>query len=98
MADLEDHVAEHDVSFHAFADDCDDTQKYVHCCQDEVTPAVLRLENCTEELSHWMSANRLKLKADKTELLWAESRHDPALLGSAGPSLRLGTETVTHGE
>ena len=41
-----------------------------------------------------MSANRLKLNADKTELLWAGSRQGPALLGSAGPSLRLGTETV----
>ena len=56
--------------------------------------AVLRLENCIEEVSDWMSANRLKLNADKTELLWAGSRHGPAMLGSAGPSLRLRTETV----
>jgi len=41
-----------------------------------------------------MSANRLKLNADKTKLLWAGSRHGPAVLGSAGPSLRLRTETV----
>jgi len=40
-ADLDDHVAEHGVSFHAFADD---TQLYVHCRRDEVTSAVLRLE------------------------------------------------------
>ena len=76
--------------FHAFADD---TQLYVHCRRDEVTSAVLRLENCIEEVSDWMSANRLKLNADKTELLWAGSRHGPTL-GSAGPSLRLRTETV----
>jgi len=31
---------------------------------------------------------------DKTELLWAGSRHNPAVLGIAGPSLRLRTETV----
>ena len=66
--DLEDHVAKHGVSFHAFADD---TQLYVHCRRDEVTFAVLRLENCIEEVSDWISANRLKLNADKTELLWA---------------------------
>ena len=71
-ADLEDHVAEHDVSFHTFADD---TQLYVHCRRDEVTSAVQRLENCIEEVSDWMSVNRLKLNADKTELLWAGSRH-----------------------
>jgi len=88
--DLEDHVAEHGVSFH-------DTQLYVglHCRLGDVTSAVLRLENCIEEVSHWMSANRLKLQyADKTELLGAGSRHGPALLGSADPSLQLGTETV----
>jgi len=77
--------------FHAFADD---TQLYVHCRRDEVTSAVLRLENCIEEVSDWMSVNRLKLNADKTELLWAESRHGPATPGSAGPSLRLRTETA----
>ena len=80
-ADLEDHVAENDVSFHAFADD---TYLYVHCRHDEVMSAVLRLENCIEEVSDWMSANRLKLNADKTELLLAGSRHGPAMLGSAG--------------
>jgi len=95
MADPGDRVAEHGVSFHAFIAD---TQLYVHCRHDEVTSAVLWLENSTEEVSHCMSANRLKLNVDKTELLWAESRHGLALLGSAGPSLRLGTETVTHGE
>jgi len=26
------------------------------------------------DVGHWMSANRLKLNADKTELLWAGSR------------------------
>ena len=89
--DLEDHVSEHGVSFHTFADD---TQLYVHCRRDEVTSAILQLDNCIEEVSDWMSANRLKLNADKTELLWAGSRHGPSTLGSAGPSLRLRTETV----
>jgi len=88
-ADLDDHVVEHGVSFHAFTDDT-----HVHCRRDEVTSAVLRLENCIEEVSDWMSANRLKLNADKTELLSAGSRHGPAMLGSAGPPLQLRTETV----
>ena len=43
-----------------------------------MTSALLRLENCIEEVSHWMSANRLKLQnADKTKLLWAGSPHGP---------------------
>ena len=77
--------------FHAFADD---TQLLVHCRRDEVTSTVLRLENCIEEVSLWMSANHLKLNADETELLWAGSRHGPALVGSAGSSLLLRTKTI----
>ena len=72
-ADLEDHVAEHGISFHALADD-------VQCRRDDVMSAVRRLENCIDYVSHWMSANRLKLNTDKTELLWAGSRHCPAVL------------------
>jgi len=45
-------------------------------------------------LCKWMEANRLKLNADKTELLWAGSRYGPALLGSSGPSLDLGTGPI----
>jgi len=90
-ADLEDQVAEHGVNFHAFADD---TQLYVHCRRDDVASAIRQLENCIEDVSHWMSANRLKLNAEKTELLWAGSRHGSSLLGSAGPPLQLRTETV----
>ena len=41
-----------------------------------------------------MSTNRLKLNADKTELLLAAPRRGSALLGSAGSSFQLGTETV----
>jgi len=90
-ADLEGHVAEHGVNFHTFADDM---QLYVPCHHDEVTSAVLRRENCIEEVSDWMSANHFKLNVDKKELLWARSRHGPVMLGSAVPSMRLRTEMV----
>jgi len=71
-ADHEDHVAEHGVSLHAFADDM---QLYVHCRRDDVTSTDLRLWNCIQEVSHCMSSNCLKLSADKPEVLWAGSRH-----------------------
>ena len=44
-----------------------------------------------------MAANRLKLNAEKTELLWAGvtgSRYSAAVLGNNGPSLKLGQDTV----
>ena len=42
-----------------------------------------------------MSANRLKLNTDKTELLWAGSKFSNVPLGNLGPSLQLGIDTVT---
>jgi len=45
------------------------SQLYCHCLRDEMSATTVRLERCLAEVSHWMSANRLKLNPDKTELL-----------------------------
>jgi len=42
-----------------------------------------------------MSANRLKLNADKTELLWAGSKYSQPSLGSKGLPLQIDSDTVT---
>jgi len=41
-----------------------------------------------------MSANRIKLNADKTELLWVGSRHNLASLRGGTPSLQLGEDVI----
>jgi len=41
-----------------------------------------------------MSANRLKLNSEKKELVWVGSRYGHTPLGSGGPSLQLGTDSV----
>jgi len=46
------------------------------------------------EVGHWMSSNRPKLNADRTELLWAGSRRSWSLLGDCGPALQFGVDTV----
>jgi len=69
-------------------------QLYLRCQRQHMT-AGQRLEMCITDLSHWMAANRLKVNADKTELLWAGSKYGSTVLGSSGPPLRLGDETVT---
>jgi len=79
-ADLADVAAKHDVNLHSFADD---TQLYVHCRRCDTSTAVDRLKECITEVGQWMSANRLKLKAHKTELLWAESKHGLAYTSAA---------------
>ena len=45
-----------------------------------------------------MSANRLKLNEDKTELLWTGTKHSLSLLGDCGQGLRLGADTVIASE
>ena len=42
-----------------------------------------------------MSANCLKLNADKTELLWAGSKYSQPSLGSKGLPLQINSDTVT---
>jgi len=64
MANLADVVQNCQVNFHSFADD---SQIYLHCPLSGVSSAIRKFEDCISEVGHWMSANRLKLNADKTE-------------------------------
>jgi len=68
-AELADLAAKYGVKLHAFTDD---NQLHVHCDLSNVLSSVKMLEQCISTISQWiMSANRLKLNADKTELMWA---------------------------
>jgi len=60
-----------------------------------MTSTVHRLENCITDVGQWMSVNRLKLNTEKTELLWAGSRHSQSSVTVCRPSLQLGADTVT---
>ena len=70
-ADLADLASKFGVKLHAFADD---NQLHVHCDLSNVL-SVNVLEQCVTAISHWMSANRIKLNAEKTELMWAGTRY-----------------------
>ena len=56
---------------------------------------VLQLEQCLEEVSHWMSANCLRLSAVKTELLWMGTKYSQPSLGSKGLPLQIDSDIVT---
>ena len=91
-ADFEDIAEKHGVSVHAFADD---TQLYLHCrCADTALSAG-QLEQCIADIGRWISANRLKLNKNKTELLWVGSRHSLSQQGCCLPMLQLGSDTIT---
>jgi len=85
-------IKNYDVNIQAFADD---TQLYRHCLCVELAATVLQLERYCEEVSHWMSANRYRLNADKMELLLTGSKYSQSLLGSKGLPLQIDTDTVT---
>ena len=74
MADLAEVVQQYPVNFHAYADA---NQLYLHCRRDDMM-SVYRQERWLTAVSQSMAANRLKLNAEKTELLWAGSRHSAA--------------------
>jgi len=91
-AELADLAAKYGVKLHAFADD---NQLHVHCDLSNVSSSVKMLERCISAISQWMSANRLKLNADKTKLMWAGTKYTVvSLLLDRDLTLTIGTDTV----
>ena len=71
------------------------TTNHVHCDLSNVSSSVKTLEQCITASSQWMSANRLKLNADKTELMWAGTKYTVAsLLHNRDLNLTIETDTV----
>ena len=90
-AELADLAAKFGVALHAFADD---NQLYIHCRTEEVLSAAAMLENCVEAIASWMSANRLKLNTEKTEIIWIGSKNNLLLLPNRGIPLTLGGDNI----
>ena len=60
-----------EVGLHSYADD---SQLYFRADPAETGVKVLQLVTCVEEISQWMSVNRLKLNKDKTQFIWLGAR------------------------
>ena len=92
MTDLADRVSS-TASLQAYADD---TQLYLHFRRDEMASSADQLERCVLDIGHWMSANRLKLNADKTKLLFSSLSHCCASLKGSYPVLKLDADTAVE--
>ena len=57
-------------NFHIYADD---TQLYNFYKPDKVNNAISDISHCTSEVNNWMKSNKLKMNADKTEVMFCGS-------------------------
>ena len=63
-------VRKHGFNVHAYADDL---QIYDHTAPSGMAGLLQRMAVCIEDVSTWMSSNRLCLNPSKTELIWLGS-------------------------
>lgn len=65
-------IQSHGLSDHTYADD---NQIYFHAPSAQINSYLSRMLNCIDEISLWMSSNRLRLNPDKTEFIWFITPH-----------------------
>jgi len=70
-AELFDVIAECGFTAHSFADD---TQVYICTPASDYSDAMRRLSDCITRIRDWMASSRLKLKEDKTQVIWLGTR------------------------
>ena len=73
---------------HSYADD---TQVYVGTPAADAHSAVRRFADCVDRVSDWMAANRLKLNADKTQVIWIGTRQQLTKIDIEQVNLRSAT-------
>ena len=82
-------IQSHGLHDHAYADD---NQIYFHAPRNQIESFISRLLNCIDEISDWMSSNRLCLNPDKTELIWFVTPHQADAVPNS--NLSLGTASI----
>ena len=72
---LTDIISKHNLNHHFCADDSQIYLSFTPSAAGEPTTSKLRIESCIHDVNNWMSANKLILNRDKTELLVLHARH-----------------------
>ena len=91
MAPLGDLIRSHGMAFHQYADDTQLYTTFNFNDDVELASANSRIEGCLADITSWMTANKLKLNTDKTELLVFHSRFRQA---PQFPSIKVGTDII----
>ena len=71
---LTDIISKHNMNHHFYADDSQIYLSFKPNAVGEPTTSKLRIESCLHDVNNWMSANKLMLNHDKTELLVLHAR------------------------
>ena len=74
---ITDIISKHNMNHHFYADDSQIYLSFKPSAAGEPTTSKLRIESCIHDVNNWMSANKLMLNHDKTELLVLHARHRP---------------------
>lgn len=74
-AGLFDLIAADGLTAHSYADD---TQVYISTPAADAASAADKFAACVERINSWMGSNRLKMNADKTQLIWIGTRQQLA--------------------
>jgi len=79
----------HGFSAHSYADD---TQLYLHVKAASCETELLRLSECISDIDSWMSSNRLRMNADKTQFIWLGTKQQLAKIHCS--AVNLGTVSL----
>jgi hypothetical protein len=74
-AELFEIISQCGMSTHCYADD---TQVYTSTPAPSIQDAVDRFRICVERIEHWLKGNRLKMNAEKTQVIWLGTRQQLA--------------------
>ena len=79
------------MCYHLYADDI---QRYVSCATNDdnsLNSSITKIENWLSNINLWMTANKLKLNKNKTDLIYLYSRHNPQ---TSLPSIQFGNDSI----
>ena len=88
-ADIPVIAAEHGLGVHCYADD---GQLYIYDKASATNNLISVVTGCIAEIDEWMSSNRLKLNADKTQFIWLGTRQQLRKVDS--DQIQLGSDVV----
>ena len=74
---LTDIISKHNMNHHIYAADSEIYLSFKPSAAGEPTTSKLCIESCIHDVNNWMSANKLMLSYDKTELVVLRARHRP---------------------